>query len=71
MVQGELCGTETAAANTMIDLDPSSVEIKARSMYKTMFSYPTILAPERTWLLRKYVATLEKKTLLKRLRVRN
>ena len=26
VVQGELCGTETAAANTMIDLDPSSVE---------------------------------------------
>lgn len=25
VVQGELCGTETAAANTMIDLDPSSV----------------------------------------------
>ena len=37
-----------------------------------MFSHPTILAPERgTWLLRKYVTALEKKNLLKRIKVRN
>ena len=68
VVQGELCGTETAAANTMIGLDPSSVEkrVQCTRLCFRIHRYWTYMATEK---IRN--STWKKKNLLKRLKIRN